>query len=358
MFFSGVLILSKEGYEVPSDIWYRLSKMLEFILYYTKPNGLAPIIGDQDDARLHPFSQESNLDHTNLLALGAVVFDRADFKIAASKLPLEACMMLDIDSEIIFNNLQTKNGFLTSKAFPDAGFYIIRQGRDYMFINNSGKSKYAELGSGTHTHSDLLSFELFIDDKSFIVDPGTYVYSSSPEERMLFRSTSMHNTIVIDGHNQNTLDRNNLWDFKRDAIPKHLQWEDTEDRVIYVGEHNGYEKLSSPVIHCRRIEYFKHERKWVIEDSLSGSGVHYVELYLHFDIGIDIGYSDNLLSTQCDRGTNIDIHFRAEKGLHGTIKDGWVSKAYSSREKAKVFCLHGEVDCPMQIVTVIDRRSE
>ncbi|MDD2231090.1 MAG: alginate lyase family protein [Candidatus Cloacimonetes bacterium] len=353
-----ILLLDNNNYEIPADIRYRLEKMLEFILYYTKPDGTAPIIGDQDDARLVVFSPISNLDHRYLLAIGAVLFDNGQFKAAAGSSELEISLVLGHKYLERFEAVSPSNLPLCSKGFNDAGFFIIRNNNDYMFINNSGKSKNAELGGGTHTHSDLLSFELYIEDKTFIVDPGTYVYSSNPEQRMRFRSTAMHNTIVVDKQSQNTLRQDSLWDFQSDAIPKTMMWKEDDKTVQYEGEHDGYRKLNHPIVHRRKIEYDKNDRSWIITDKLMGSGVHYVELYLHFDIGIDIRYSDNLLSTQCDKGTNIDIHFRAEKGLQGTILDGWVSKSYSSRERAKVFCLHGEVECPMQIITLIHRRSE
>ena len=52
----------------------------------------------------------------------------------------------------------------------------------------------------------MINFRLrFIKGKPFIVDPGTGVYSSDAEMRMKFRSTAMHNTLSIDGYEQNVI---------------------------------------------------------------------------------------------------------------------------------------------------------
>lgn len=51
-----------------------------------------------------------------------------------------------------------------------------------------------------HAHCDAMSFELFRDGKPVIGNCGTYAYQSS--ERSFFRSTSSHNTIMLDGAEQ------------------------------------------------------------------------------------------------------------------------------------------------------------
>lgn len=355
MCLSAVVQLSKCGYEIPIDIWYRLELMLEFIMYYTKPDGKAPVVGDQDDARLHPFSLQDNLNHTDLLALGAVLFNRSDFKAAAGMYPIDGLFLLGNDSLDEYDQLPAATLALNSKAYPDAGFYIIRNEKDYMFINNSGKSKNSELGGGTHTHSDLLSFELYVGDKCFLVDPGSYVYSADPEARMLFRSTNMHNTLVVDGLSQNNLDKNKLWDFERNAIPKTLIWSDNDRESIFEGEHTGYQRLEHPVLHRRRIEYDKRTREWKITDCVEGIGRHHIEVFFHFDIGIPIEYCDGVVKTRCKQGMNIKLSFSSSKKLIGTIEEGWVSKAYSHRDMAKIFLLRCEADCPLSIETRIVR---
>ena len=90
----------------------------------------------------------------------------------------------------------------------------MRKKDNYLLFNATGKGKYPELGPGTHTHSDLFSFELFTYGKSFLVDPGSYVYTADADQRMLFRSTKMHNTVTVDGQSQNNINKEVLMGFQ------------------------------------------------------------------------------------------------------------------------------------------------
>ena len=75
-----VLLLKRKGMRFHDDIWYRLEKMFEFIMYSLKPDGKSPIIGDQDNGRLLPFGTEELNDFRYLMSLGALLFNRSDFK--------------------------------------------------------------------------------------------------------------------------------------------------------------------------------------------------------------------------------------------------------------------------------------
>ena len=96
----------------------------------------------------------------------------------------------------------------------------MRKEGNYLLFNATGKGQYPELRPGAHTHSDLFSFELFTHGRSFLIDPGSYVYTADADQRMLFRSTKMHNTVTVDGESQDIMYRENLWDFERNAIPE------------------------------------------------------------------------------------------------------------------------------------------
>jgi len=355
MIFSALILLQKERYEIPQDILFRVEKMLEFIMYYIKPDGNAPIIGDQDDARLHPFSLISNLDHRYLLCLGAVFFQRGDFKYHAKRFYSDCSILLGEEGFSRFNDLQPDTRPLSSKAFPDAGFYIIRDQDNYMFINNSGKSKYNELGGGTHTHSDLLSFELYMGNKTFIIDPGSYIYSGDPDMRMHFRSTKMHNTITVDDQNQNTIKRDVLWDFERDAKPHTSKWQNTDDKTIFEGEHTGYLRLKQPVIHRRYIEYDYAEKYFLIKDMIIGEGIHKIDLYFHFDVGIDLIIGDKRVQTNCEDGYDIELNFISGSQIVISKYEDFVSKSYGMKANANVLQVELVIQCPVIINTLIKR---
>ena len=100
LFLSTTLLCLKNGITFPEWYMTRLEKMIEFVMYYTKPNGTAPQLGDNDDGRLHILSNYGNwnrLDHRYLLSIGAVVFKRQEFKEAAGEFHEEAFWLLGVE---------------------------------------------------------------------------------------------------------------------------------------------------------------------------------------------------------------------------------------------------------------------
>ena len=63
--------------------------------------------------------------------------------------------------------------------------------------------KLGQKGKGGHDHNDNLSYQLYIDKQPFIVDIGSYCYTSDFKERNEFRSTRSHNALWVSGIEQN-----------------------------------------------------------------------------------------------------------------------------------------------------------
>lgn len=351
---SAIILLRKEGAEIPSDVWYRLEKMYQFVMYYTQPDGMAPVIGDQDDGRAHVFSLQESTDHRYLLSVAAVLFDKADFKAASSGYNADCFFLLGADSCDAFRQIEEIKVELGSRRFPDAGFFVMRKGNNYMFINSSGKGRYPDVSGGTHTHSDLLSFVLAVNGKTFLIDPGTYLYSANPQQRKYFRSTQMHNTITVDGESQNVLDEECLWDFDRNAIPRLYSWKSDPLADKFSGGHSGYQRLADPVDHRRKIEFFKNPVQWVIEDCLTGQGKHFVEATFHFDENIDFDVVGSSVTTKDSDGNNICLRFESATPFNLEKRTNWVSKRYGTRVEAKELAVKFDARLPIQLKTYIE----
>jgi hypothetical protein len=85
-------------------------------------------------------------------------------------------------------------------TYPDVGVYIFKSDRLHLTISAGGNGHH---GYGGHSHNDKLSFELNLDLEDIVVDAGTYLYTPLYERRGEFRSVKAHNTIIIDGQEQN-----------------------------------------------------------------------------------------------------------------------------------------------------------
>jgi len=335
-----ILILHKNNFEIPQDIWFRLDKMFEFIMYSLKPDGNTPIIGDQDDGRLLPFGLESNIDYRYLLSIACILFKNSQYKSYGNGYNSYCHFLLGKDSYEEYGKIKRSDCELTSRAFPDAGFFIMRRNKTFMFINNSGKGFYSDRpSSGTHTHSDLLSFELFFKGLSAFIDPGSYLYTSDKEERYLFRTTSMHNTAIVDGMNQNTIHKDILWDFENNAVPKVLIWESNEDYDCFEGEHSGYQRLLDPVSHRRRILFSKKNEEFNITDVLEGKKAHVFDIFFHLDIGVDFEINNNAVYVHKNRKTSFHMTFHSDQKFELLTREGWVSKAYGKKSRANILVI-------------------
>ncbi|HMI99770.1 MAG TPA: alginate lyase family protein [Gaiellaceae bacterium] len=210
--------------------WYRerLERMLGFIRDYTRPDRLAPQIGDADDGRFLPLGDygADSRDHRHL-----------------------------------FEHFEPATA---SAAYPDGGYYVLRSGGLYAIVRCGDTGRH---GRGGHGHNDQLSFELAVDGRALIVDPGTYVYTADPAERNRFRSTRFHSTLSIDGLEQNELRDDDLFLMADRALAELL----ASDATSFEGRHHGFPGAT----HTRRVEL--HGDELHIRDTIESAVEHELE---------------------------------------------------------------------------------
>jgi uncharacterized heparinase superfamily protein len=343
----------------PEQYMQRLEKMMEFVIYYTKPDGTAPQIGDNDDGRLHVLSRYGNwdrLDHRYLLSVGAVLFNRPDFKEGAGRFYEEAFWLLGEEGLNSFNLLEIGTAQLKSKVFPQGGFYIMRHEDLYMIVDCFSDALQAPLG---HRHNSRLSFELFAYGGSFIIDPGAYIYTAAPEWRNIFRSTAYHNTIQVDGQEQNEFDSFNLFLVERQAQVRINRWETSNGYDFLDAEHSGYEKLPDSIVHRRQIFFNKQEGYWLIRDILTSikqrqPQKHEFSANLHFapiDVAIDPANPLSLIVTFRNSANMIIFPFKSD-GLELSVEQGWVSYSYGTKTEAPVARYRKSAELPVEFLTL------
>lgn len=279
LFLYSFMLCRDNGLEIDARYRRKLRQMLEYMKAYIRPDGLAPLIGDTDGGQVLPFREYSADDHAYVLDIGAEVLNAPDLKF-----PQE-----------------------TSRAFPDAGIYIMRHRDCYVCFNASGAGIN---GRGSHGHNDALSIEVSARGRAFIVDSGTYVYTGNLEMRHAFRSTAYHSTVKIDGQEQNTTDVNMPFVIGNEAQPRVLEWQSNENYDKVVAEHYGYRRLSSPVTHRRTVTFNKNECSWLIEDEFFGDGEHEFEAWFHFANGLQFELRGAEIEAR-DKGQNSGLVVRS-----------------------------------------------
>jgi len=261
-----------------------LRSMIEYMRAYLRPDGRAPLIGDSDSGRILAVTDRAADDHEYVISVGATVFQDSNLKIQNSKLPEEVLWILGERGIADFDRVRP-SADPASSDFPNAGIYLLREGDLYLLFNCSDVGMN---GRGSHGHNDALSIEVSACGVPFIIDPGSYVYSANLHERHLFRSTEYHATVQVDGTEQNSIDEAVPFVIGNEAKPRVLKCEIGSETDVIVAEHDGYQRLPSPVNHRRTVRFEKTNRYWNIEDDLIGEGAHELTVRFHVAPGIEV----------------------------------------------------------------------
>ncbi len=268
----------KAGFDVPRAYRDRLRAMAHFTLAYSRPDGSVPLWGDADDARALPMGGQDINDHRYLPALVGAVTGDASLECGFHGDPSELAWWLGHAAARRVTERPPDVGAPASRAFPDGGFFIMRNAIDHVFID-CGPLGLA--GRGGHGHNDALAFELVLCGEHLVSDSGAYLYTADYQARNRFRSTASHNTPMVDGEEINRFIRPDyLWNLHDDARPELLEWEsgDAEDR--FRGRHRGYARLDSPVIPTRSITLRHADHRLTVRDDFAGRGEHLFEIPL------------------------------------------------------------------------------
>ncbi len=356
MTLSVVWLCRQNSVIVPEIVLERLEKMLEFVCYYTKPDGTVPNIGDQDNGRLHRLGvwQELGrewLDHSYLVTIGRELLGKGNATWYANDMDSEVIWWLD---EMYHQHMPESrtNLVIGSRAFHNGGFYFMRHEDLYMALRAGANGT---CGLGGHAHNDIFGFELFAYDKTFIVDPGTFAYTGDFEARNLFRSSRYHNCLTVDDKELNRIPEQEPFRMENDAGVEILHWESNHEFDYFSAQHNGYARLASPVIHRRCIYFDKVEGCWLVRDCVQGEGRHKLALNIHFMPMrlVREHYDGALVFTDCTEGANLALWFRGQNPDCVSLKDGWVSRSYGTRIKAKIVSWMSVVNLPFELQTII-----
>jgi hypothetical protein len=325
MFFYSELLGRRAGIEFSEGYKNKLKKMFEASMYCMKPNGMMPQIGDNDSGRFLQFSKRTVLDHSYLLSMAALYFKDSSFKLKQVRLDEEAFWLFGEKAVTAWDSLDFREGHLVSCSFPDVGLYIMRHEDNYCFISCGPNG-----GDGWHAHNDKLSFELVIDGRDIVVDPGTYVYTSHPEERNKFRSTGYHNTVTFNGYEQNDIPEKVMFSLPEKVKIINTELTEDDDRIVFQGEIN-YKGLT----HMRIITLDKRNSDWQITDSFSCPNKTNAKLFFH--LSPDIETDGKILFTKNKRNKIASIEVQ---GYDFKKEEYDFSPEYGVKLKAECLTAH------------------
>jgi hypothetical protein len=140
-----------------------------------------------------------------------------------------------------------------------------------------------------------------MNDARWLVDAGSGVYiSSDPADRNIFRGTSAHNTMRVDGVDQAVPAEPFSWT----GIPttRAENWVAGKTFSYFAGSHNGYLRLADPVTHHRSVLRV-NGALWLVRDVALGNAEHDLELRWHFapDVSLREAGASELVASRLDR---------------------------------------------------------
>ena len=301
--------------------WYveRLGRMLDFVAAYTRPDGLAPQIGDNDDGRFLPLDDYGRGEHRSHLHL-----------FGQASRPYEPASR--------------------SIDFPAGGYYTMRHDDLYVLVRCGDTGVY---GVGGHAHNDQLSFELSCGPTPLIEDPGVGTYYESEGERLRFRSTGFHATLRIDGAEQNELPPYPRFPLGNRSRAEATAWAVGPERTAFSGRHHGFEALVAPALHERSLELDAGRRELTIVDTVSSDAEHRLDWTFPLGRCRDVSILDGIAIAEL--GTvRLSI---AVEGAELGIEEGSYSPAYGVTEPRRFVTASGR-SAPGRHTTTIRLRVE
>lgn len=330
------LLLRRNGIELPPASQDAITRMFHFTAAYL-PMPLrdasgprfarfAPQVGDADDGRLQELTPLDKRDHSYLLSLAAVLTGEGEFKLTRDPHP-EAFWLLGSEGLKVYDAMPVAQAKEESRAFPESGFYVLSSERLHALIS-CRRPDARDVGA--HSHNDHLSFTLTLDGVEFIVDGGTYTYTGNLKDRHMFRSTSAHNTVIVDGQEINPLKRSDPFRLKDNAHCHVLEWRSGPDEDVLVAEHEGYARLDVKV---RR--EFRHDRRSPslrIIDCISGLGERELTWGFLFAPQVSVQLSGRELRAERD-GHSLRIVTPETLGMRVQLSPGWHSPHYGVKQQ-------------------------
>ena len=270
--------------DLSAAVWQAIERAIEWSMWMMQPDGSHPAIGDNDDARPIRFSRLDTWDFRHFQALGAVLFERSDFKALAGRWHQDGDWLLDAGARARFDALDARLPSPASTSLPASGYVVLRSGwdaaADYVCFDvgeMAGGLRTDTLASAAHGHADCLAVVVWLGGKPVFVDAGFYSYNGDPRWERLFRATEMHNTVRVDGRSQARYLGKMTWAEVPRVTLEGAQLDDHAGVLWARGTHDGYARGKNGVIHTRTIALKPHH--WLaIFDELAGIGEHQIEV--------------------------------------------------------------------------------
>ncbi len=314
--YLGIMTLARlNQIAMPAEMDTLIKKGLEFALYIHKPDGMIPSLSDGDSRNF-----------LSVLKQGYELYGDERLLYAATrgqqgKAPKDRSELFGSSGYAVL-----RSGWGSKKNFTDERFLIFDCG---------------PLGAGNHGHLDVLNFEMAAFGQSLIVDPGRYTYNESSQDstetnwRKLFRGTSYHNTVQVDGLEQTNYIFHKTRFKIRGPAPEHeLKSFITEKEFDYlhgIARSHQYEAAHERKIVFARGEYF------IVSDILEANENHTYDLHFHLsDAAFDKTTTTLENDTLLVQAPHLVLAQPHAQNVTASLEPGFISRTYGVKHPAPI----------------------
>jgi hypothetical protein len=239
----------------------------EYLRTLADDAGRLPLIGDDDGGQLFRFSDRGPADASVTLNVAASVLGNAS--LAVSPPSADVFWILGKRPDI---GLRGAAARWASRVFRDSGYVVSRTPDGGHLVFDAGRHGFL---NGGHAHADALSVVLTVGREPLLVDPGTATYTMDREVRDRFRSSRMHNTLVLGERDHGEPLGPFHWSSRADA--RLLTAQAGQGQDFAVATHDAY----GAGRHVRAV-FALHDFGWLIVDRvIAGEGPVIADTWWH-----------------------------------------------------------------------------
>lgn len=313
-------LMQCSGMKVP-DTWKNLmEKQCEFVACSMVNETQACEFGDNDEGKIVDMEGGEIHHYKYLLQLCSLVLDQR-FE-SFNHLSETICWLYPTSKIEKVGQLPMWKP-LQSRTFVKGGYTFLRDNEGRVVIGID----HAPLGFGSiaaHGHADALSFQLYVDGKCILGDPGTFIYHCNIKKRDEYRRSCNHNTIVVKGQEQSQMMGAFLWGKK--AETKLLKSELSADNDFLQAEcvwQNGNK-------HNRSFEFDKRQCL-LIEDVMTASSEGVSTLILHPACQVTVEAGKAIVKRD-------EVEVWIEADTTPVIEKAWYSEEYGKEKETHKLC--------------------
>lgn len=308
-------------------------------------DGRLPNYGANDGAHLLPLSECDYLDYRP--TLGALHFWYEQTLLYGSGPWEENLVWLYGDSA---RERPREKRPRTSQRFGVGGYDTLRGKETWGFVRcHSYRTRPSQ--------ADMLHLDLWWRGLNLLRDSGSGTYYD-PQGRWheYFMSTAAHNTVAVGGEDQMVKGPRFRW-FTLAGSRFLGRWQ-SGDCELWQGEHHGYRRRPTNVIHRRTVCRLS-ETAWVVVDDVLGSGQESLEVLWQLAPGAwalegdTVRWSTPVGEVVLMVAAEVSHTSEVANGQEKPRRLGWRSLYYGERTPAPTFRMSARAELPCRFVSVL-----